>query len=471
MDRSSKTFDVDKASILLPESVRKIISHLKSDGFEACVVGGCVRDSLSKRDVNDWDIATSATPEEMKLTLAHMRLVPSGEKYGTITAICDGVPYELTTFRKDGTYSDGRRPDEVAFTRNLREDLQRRDFTINAMAYDDTIGIIDPFGGLNDLEHGKIVCVGSPIERFNEDALRIMRAVRFAVELSFDLPKETVNAIWECGHNLNNISQERKTAELLKMLQGLSTLDKNKVNLKNTRSMVEYIIKRVIPEFIELSEITHNNIHHYTDVFNHTIDMLFAATTDDIELLLTVLFHDIGKMRARQFNEKRLSYNYHGHEKHSAEMTREILTRLRLDNKTINNVVLLVENHDYHITALRSCAKKLLALLSNELCVKLVYFQLLDKAAHRWNSFKELNERTKEIEALLPLINDIIVSGEATELSALAINGNDLLELGYQQGEKIGEILRSCLEYVLENPQRNVREDLLAFVREMGRQE
>ncbi len=451
--------------ITLPTGVRQVMSELTSRGYEAYIVGGCVRDSLLEIEPKDWDIATNATPDEMSCVFADYTLVPTGEKYGTKTVIIDAEHYEVTTYRADGTYSDGRRPDKVTFSQSLDDDLSRRDLTINAMAYNDNVGLIDSFGGARDLKQGVIRCVGLARDRFNEDALRVMRAIRFAVTLDFDLPKETVEAIWDCGENLKNVSQERKRDELVKILRGILRLDKESAHFSTLRRMIEYIIKRIMPEFQEMAQVTHNNPYHYTDVFNHTMDMLFASDTEDIEILLTVLFHDIGKVSCRVFDERRLTNHYYGHAEHSVAIAREILERLRFDNRTIERVLLLVTGHDFVIQNNRRSAKKLLERFGLELCQKLYQFQLLDKAAHRWNHPDYYQKWVSEVSKAKNLWDEIIESREAFLVKDLAINGHDLITIGYQQGPELGDALKRCLEYVIENPEKNTKDDLLEHVR------
>jgi tRNA nucleotidyltransferase (CCA-adding enzyme) len=241
-------------------------------------------------------------------------------------------------------------------------------------------------------------------------------------------------------------------------------LDKTAARYSKIRRMVEYIIKRVLPEYQELAQFTHNNPYHYTDVFTHTVDMLFMADTDDIEVLLTVLFHDIGKMKARVFNEKRLTNHYYNHEAASADMTRDMMERLRFDNSTIERVVRLVSVHDYLIRPNRRCAKKLLQKLGLELCVKLTQFQLLDKAAHRWETSDAYDEWTAGVAQMTELWQEIIENNEAFNIRDLAINGHDLMEMGFVQGKALGDALALCLDYVIEYPERNSKADLVEYI-------
>jgi tRNA nucleotidyltransferase (CCA-adding enzyme) len=454
--------------INIPPEVGRVIAALEQNGYEAHIVGGCVRDSILGVEPKDWDICTSALPEQTVKCFPGRQIIETGLKHGTVTVIIGDKPFEITTYRKDGAYSDSRRPDDVEFVGGLKEDLSRRDFTVNALAYNPNTGLADYFNGTADLKSKVIKCVGNPEDRFNEDALRVMRAVRFAVCLDFDISKDTIHAIWNRGQNLDNISAERKRDELVKILKGLRGLDKNTAHYQKLCRMTEYIIKRIIPEFQELAQITHNNPYHYADVFTHTMDLLYKADTDDTEILLAALFHDVGKMKARIFNEKRLTNHYHNHAAYSVEITKAVMGRLRFDNKTAETVLRLVEAHDYVIRADKKCAKRLLNKLGYGLCVKLLKLQLLDKAAHRWNGEGEYREWVSRASGIQKLWDEIIENNEAFMISDLAVNGDDVLALGIPRGVMVGKILRSLMEAVIEEKIDNDREILLEYIRKSG---
>jgi tRNA nucleotidyltransferase (CCA-adding enzyme) len=385
---------------------------------------------------------------------------------------------EITTFRADGNYSDGRRPDEVTFSDNIEDDLARRDFTMNAMAIrlvdfllwessDDSLKskLIDPYDGCKALTVDKTIkCVGKPVERFNEDALRIMRGIRFAAAMDFDIDKETQKAMYECGVNLKNVSEERKRDELVKTLLSLPTLQKENPQYFNIRRMVEWAIKRIIPEFLELSQVTHNNPYHYADIFTHTMDCLFAIEKPDIELLLAVLFHDIGKLKCRHFDENRLTNHYYGHPVVSVEMTKEIMERMRFDNDTIKNVLLLVETHDSVLQGKDRTVKKLLNKIGYDLCMTLIELQWVDKGAHRYSG-DDFAKKMNDIVAFSDRCKEIIEAGEAFKIADLAINGDDLLSIGFAQGKELGDALEKCLEHVIDNPQDNERGKLLEIAK------
>ncbi|MCL1998389.1 MAG: HD domain-containing protein, partial [Turicibacter sp.] len=440
----------------IPKNVSKIMQTLQKHDFDAYIVGGCVRDSILGKSPKDWDITTNATPEQLRVALKNYRLIPTGEKYGTMTVLIEGDNFEVTTYRADGNYSDGRRPDEVRFSDNIRDDLCRRDFTINAMAFSEPTGLVDLFGGLSDLKNGIIRCVGDPIARFNEDALRIMRAIRFACRLDFELPKETIRAIWECGENLKNVSQERITAELVEILK-----------FRKPDRLFEYIIKRTIPEFLTLAQVAHNNPYHYTDVFTHTIDALFHCKSEDIEVLLALLFHDIGKQEARTFDEKRLTNHYRGHPIVSETMTREILTRMRFDNNTIDNVCLLVKYHDWDLVPSKKAARKSLNKLGHELCLKLLEIKFSDRFAHRLK-LSEYEIWAEKMDHFKVLWQEVLDNGEAFNLGDLAINGDDLLKIGFLPNKALGDTLKSCLDHVIDDPTKNNKTDLLEYIKNRG---
>ncbi|MCL1996000.1 MAG: CCA tRNA nucleotidyltransferase [Defluviitaleaceae bacterium] len=411
----------------IPLDISKIMCALTDKGYEAFVVGGCVRDSLLHKKPKDWDITTNATPAQMCNALSDYRLIPTGEKYGTITVLVGGMPYEITTYRADGNYSDGRRPDKVTFSQNIEEDLQRRDFTINAMAYSHHTGLIDLFGGMTDIKNKVIRCVGNPKDRFKEDALRIMRAIRFACRLNFTVSEDTVTVILEQVDNLKHVSQERITGELIEILKA-----KNEKN----RHLTEYIIKSTIPEICKRAT-------HTPNMFNYTMDGIFIDKTGDIEILLAILFCD-------NCAEK------------SAKMAQIVLTRMKFDNKTINNVCYLIRNHDLKMQPNKRYAKGILNKFGYEKSLKLLEFQILHKSAHKHSIEKkeDFEQFSADAENLRNLWQQIIEDKEVFQLKDLAINGDDLIKFGIPQGKNLGKILLECLEYVMDNPENNNKNDL-----------
>lgn len=323
--------------INIPSDANEIIHTLQNHGHSAYVVGGCVRDSILGRIPHDWDICTSATPNEMLEIFKDKRVIETGLQHGTITVVVNGEPYEVTTYRIDGAYSDNRRPDSVTFTDNLVEDLRRRDFTINAMAYNDTEGLIDPFNGLEDIKWQKIQCVGSVKDRFSEDALRILRAIRFASQLDFTIMPSTDWEIHQQYKNLENISIERINSEFCK----IASSDSFCVQLL----LYKDVFSLFIPELKDMIDFPQNNPYHDYDVFGHTIHAIEHCESKDLTIRLAVFFHDFGKPHSYQDGEDGIRH-FKGHGKVSAEITDNIMKRLRFDNETRNNVVELVYYHD-----------------------------------------------------------------------------------------------------------------------------
>jgi tRNA nucleotidyltransferase (CCA-adding enzyme) len=319
---------------IIPNNILDAIKVLNDNGFEAYLVGGAIRDILMGKEPQDFDICTAATPEEIK------KIFPKnfdlGEKFGTVATIINDEVVEITTFRKDSTYSDGRHPDSVEFSSSIVEDLERRDFTMNAIAYSPNTGMVDPFGGLSAIENKEIKAVGNPLDRFNEDGLRIMRAVRFSSKLGFDIDKDTHSAMLECKNNLKRVSKERISSELLKILEG-----KNVVNAMMSNSE---IIELIIPEYKMVLECPQNNPYHVYSLEEHTLKVVEAVNSDKV-LLLSAFFHDFGKATTRIRDEKSID-RFPKHAQESEKITKEIMKGLKFDNKTIKEVALLIRYHD-----------------------------------------------------------------------------------------------------------------------------
>lgn len=326
-----------RLKIEIPSGANEIIHTLQDKGYEAFLVGGCVRDSILKRPIHDYDITTSATPDEMMEIFKDKRIIETGLQHGTITIVIDGEPYEVTTYRIDGNYSDSRRPDKVTFTKSLEEDLKRRDFTINAMAYNDEVGLVDPFNGMEDIEHYKIRCVGRAEDRFSEDALRILRAIRFASQLGFVVDSDVSLNIHKMYKNLENISIERINSEFCKIAASSDFCVQ----------MVLYheVFSLFIPEIKNMFGFQQNNPYHIYDVWNHTVHAIEYCESDDLVTRLSVFFHDIGKPHCYQDSEDGIRH-FKGHGRVSADMTDKIMKRLRFDNDTREKVVELVYYHD-----------------------------------------------------------------------------------------------------------------------------
>lgn len=438
--------------ILIPEEVKNILSELNNSGYEAYAVGGCVRDSLIGKAPKDWDICTSATPKEVEMVFSGEKIIETGLKHGTVTLVRNNIPYEITTFRTDGKYTDGRHPDNVRYVTLLREDLLRRDFTINAMAVDKEGNIIDLNGGLDDLKQKKIRCVGNPNDRFKEDSLRILRALRFMARYRFNIDYSTKNAIHQSKELLKNISQERITSEFRKII---SYADKH--------LLMEFsdVIEIIVPEIKESIGFEQNNPHHIFDVYGHTITAIDNAVQNET-IRLALFFHDIGKPKTYIEDENNIGH-FPRHPIVGAEMTEDIMRRMRFDNKIVNRVALLVENHDLNIAPSLSFARRLINKFGEEFIFELLEVMKCDKSAQSSNTDKE--KTLLNIFILEKYIKQALNEKNCFSLKDLAVNGNDLKELGIPEGPYLGKILKKLLDFVLENPDKNNKEFLLKKVK------
>ena len=433
----------------LPEQVKKIIDTLNAAGHEAYAVGGCVRDGLLGRAPGDYDVASSALPEETKAVFAGEKLIETGLRHGTVTVLSGGIPVEVTTFRIDGEYADCRHPDSVTFTRSLRDDLARRDFTVNAMAYSPEGGIIDLFGGRNDLDAGLIRCVGDADARFKEDALRIIRALRFASVLGFQLEEKTARAARDNKELLKSVSAERLFAELLRLLCG-----------QNVRAVLcGYIdvIGAVIPEALPMKGFLQRNPHHIYDVLEHTAAAVEAVSPEP-ELRLAALLHDIGKPRCLTVDDAGTGHFY-GHAEISAEIAEDILSRLKSDGATRKNVVRLVREHGVQIEENERAVKRALNRLGEETFFRLLQLKRADNAAQS----PENAGRRVYYDGLERLARQIIEKKQCFSLKNLAVNGDDLIALGIRPGPELGVRLNALLEAVISGKAENSREALLCL--------
>ncbi len=437
--------------IRLPATVKGIIDALEARGFEAYAVGGCVRDSILGRTPDDWDITTSARPEQVK-EIFH-RTVDTGIVHGTVTVLLGSGAHEVTTYRIDGEYEDARHPRGVTFTASLEEDLKRRDFTINAMAYNEKQGLVDLYGGMEDLQRKVIRCVGNPEERFGEDALRILRAVRFSAQLNFQIEEATRKAIVRLAAALEKISAERICAELLKLL-----LSPHPDYLR--RAWETGITGIVLPEFDALMETPQNNPHHCCNVGEHTLKSLCQVPADRI-LRLTMLLHDMGKPSCRTTDEKGTDH-FKGHGEVGARMAGQILRRLKMDNDTIRKVKLLVKFHDWRVEPAERAVRRAVNRVSPELFPALLQIQTADTLAQSENWRRQKLER---IEKVSGLYKKIMEEHQCVGLKDLALSGRDLIELGMEPGPRLGELLNAALEHVLDVPEDNTKESLTEFCR------
>ena len=436
--------------IQLPEKVNTIIQTLQEHGYEAYAVGGCVRDSLLGREPGDWDITTSASPEETKKLFA--RTVDTGIEHGTVTVLLGKEGFEVTTYRIAGKYEDSRHPTEVIFTRNLREDLLRRDFTINAMAYNDTEGIVDIFGGMDDLKRKIIRCVGNARERFGEDALRIMRGVRFAAQLGFSLEKGTKEAMTELAPTLEKISAERIQTELVKLLVSDSPeLIREAYHLGITAV--------ILPEFDEMMRTGQETKYHRYDVGEHTVQAVCNVPPDKV-LRLTMLLHDVAKPEMKTVDADGTAH-FKGHDIRGEQKAKEILRRLKFDNDTIHKVTKLVRWHDYRMPAEKKNVRKAMSKISAELFPMYLLVKRADILAH---SMYRREEELENLSGLQKCYEEIVADHECVSLKQLAVTGTDLIGIGMKPGKQIGEVLNELLRIVLEYPEFNNKEHLLRFV-------
>lgn len=438
--------------IRLPQDVRFIIQKLEEAGYEAYAVGGCIRDCLLSRTPGDYDITTSAHPSEVK-KIFH-RTFDTGIEHGTVTVLLKGGAYEVTTYRIDGKYEDSRHPSSVSFTSSLKEDLLRRDFTINAMAYNEKDGLVDPFGGQQDLEDGIIRCVGDPHQRFSEDALRMMRAVRFAAQLGFTIEEKTKDAIRELSPTLEKISAERIQTELLKLCVS--------AHPEELLTACELGLTAVfMPEFDALMNCPQNNPHHCYDAGTHTVETMKQIEPDRY-LRLSALFHDFGKPATRTTDEAGIDH-FHGHPKISEKLTVEILKRLKFDNATIDMVGRLVLYHDYDVFPGKKHVRRAMAKMGEDAFPLILKLKRADVLAQ--SDYKR-EEKLSILDAVEADHDTVLRDGECFSLKNLAVKGKDLLEAGYQAGPGLGEELHRLLELVIEDPSFNERETLLQLAKE-----
>ena len=438
----------------MPKNVDIAINLLQSAGFEAYAVGGCVRDSLLGKTPNDWDITTSAKPEDMKSVFADFHCIDTGIKHGTVTVVIDGEPLEITTFRLDGEYEDNRHPKSVTFTSNLGADLGRRDFTVNAMAYSKMTGTVDLFGGQNDLKNKIIRCVGDPDRRFNEDALRILRALRFASALDFDIEEKTAQSLLKNRALLGNISEERIAKELLKLVCGKGA--------KRILTDFAPVLFEILPELQPMYKNSHDNPHHCYDIYEHT---LIAVESIDPEptLRFAMLLHDCGKPAVKKFDENGVAHFY-GHQRISAEISAQILALLKVSNKFRDEILFLVSNHDrWELYENTEKMPRYLSKFGLDGVLNLLKVMRADVLAqspeyrYRLDQIADAEEIAKNLAAQKPCLS----------LSELQINGRTLMDIGIPQGRKLGAVLAQLLDEVIDGVTKNTQEALTTRAREI----
>lgn len=447
-DREQKTGE--KIRIDIPAKAQYIIDALTAAGYEAYVVGGCVRDSILGREPQDWDITTSAKPEQVKALFS--RTIDTGLQHGTVTVMQDKEGFEVTTYRIDGKYEDSRHPREVIFTPDLEEDLKRRDFTINAMAYNDNAGLVDLFGGMEDIRGGIVRCVGDPLERFGEDALRILRAIRFSAQLGYDIDNETQAGIRRLASSLRKISAERIQTELVKLITS--------AHPDNLRTAYELGVTKVFfPEFDVAMETEQNHPHHMYTVGEHTLHSLNYVKPDK-KLRLAMLLHDIGKPVTLERDEDGVTH-FHGHPAAGEKIAEDFLRRLRFDNDTIHDVCKLVLYHDYgnSVEPDMRIVRRAVNQIGEEAFPALFEIRRADVMAQ---SGYMRQEKLELIHKWQELYRKVQEQNQCVSLKELAVNGSDLIKAGWKPGKELGTVLQKLLDMVLEEPGCNTAEILLA---------
>ncbi len=443
---------MEEYDIRLPQKVNRIITSLQNAGFEAYAVGGCVRDSILGREPGDWDITTSAMPEETKALFE--KTVDTGIEHGTVTVLLEREGFEVTTYRIDGKYEDSRHPKEVTFTRSLKEDLLRRDFTINAMAYNEKNGLVDIFGGLRDLKERKIRCVGDAKARFSEDALRILRGIRFAAQLGFSIDEETKAGMEKLAPTLKNISAERIQTELVKML-----ISRRPELIREAYELG--ITARFLPEFDRLMETAQETPHHMYTVGEHTIHAIGNVRPDKV-LRLTMLLHDMGKPAYKTVDEDGRAH-FKKHALESEVIAGRILRRLKFDNDTIHKVTRLVRYHDYRMPSTAKDVRRAMNKIGEDI---FSYYMEVRRGDVLAQSMYQREEKIQNLDEIERLYQEIIEKGQCVSLKELSVTGRDLIEAGMAPGKEIGVKLNELLLLVIEEPELNTKEKLLEYLAE-----
>jgi len=433
----------------MKENAISIIKKLNEHGFEAYMTGGCIRDEYIDLIPKDYDLTTSATPDQIMKVFHDYHIIPTGIKHGTVTIMIDDIPYEVTTFRKDGQYSDGRHPDSVEYTTSLLDDLSRRDITINAMASNGS-EIIDPYGGREDIKNKIIRCVGDPNERIAEDALRMLRIVRFASRYEFRISYETFNAIVYNGSLLLNVSKERIRDEFNKIIMtkfGLDTL------------VYTNLMDIIYPEFLKLFKIKQNNPYHIFDVGKHTLLGVRNSNKKDLRVKLALFLHDLGKADTRTTDENGIDH-FKYHAKFSVTKAQKFLKEYKYDNKTTEDVLTLIKYHDIEFIPEKKYVKRMLNNIGQELLALLCDVKIGDISAQNPDFF---DQRKSEVLKFLEIIDEIIKEESCFQIKDLAVNGYDMIELGLRR-EEIGFALNKLLEVVIDGVIENNKEDLINYL-------
>lgn len=447
-----------KFKINLPVDVLEIMSVIREYGATSYVVGGCVRDSILGREPHDWDICTSMLPGKLLVEFEEKgyRVIPTGLQHGTITVHLNGNNYEITTFRRDGEYSDGRHPDTVEFTSDLIYDLERRDFTINAMAYNSEEGLVDPYCGYEDIQDRRIRCVGNPDDRFQEDGLRILRALRFSVQLNFFIDEFTEMSMLDNKELINNISIERINSEFVKM-----------IDAEYISSFVIYsynrIISEFIPEIVSMVSFDQHNPYHYLDVFAHSCQVLTICKIYNADLItkLAAFFHDIGKPHCYQDDENGIRH-FKGHGKVSADMTDAIMRRLKFDNDTREKVVQLVYYHDATFEVGKKYVRRWLNKIGVDQFKRLL---VLRRADIMGQSELSRDERLQKLDAVKTCLEEVLKEKPAFSVKDLEIDGKDVMKyMLMAECPEVGYWLKHILKQVIDGHLQNNRDDLIYYM-------
>ena len=444
--------------IKLPDDVQEIMSVIKEYGATSYVVGGCVRDSILDREPHDWDIGTPALPSELLVEFEERvyRVIPTGLQHGTITVHLNDNNYEITTFRRDGEYSDGRHPDTVEFTSDLIYDLERRDFTINAIAYNSEEGLADPYCGYEDIQDRRIRCVGNPDDRFQEDGLRILRALRFSVQLGFKIELLTKRAMIDNRSLLNKISFERINAEFVKIIESSSSHCARMQLLE-----FEDVLAEFIPELKSTFEFKQNNPYHCYPVYAHILTVLKECVDADMITKLAAFFHDIGKPHCYQ-DDKNGIRHFKGHGKVSAEMTDDIMRRLKFDNDTREKVVQLVYYHDATFEVGNKYVRRWLNKIGVDQFKRLL---VLRRADIMGQSELNRNERLQKLDSVNKCFEEILVEKPAFSVKDLEIDGKDVKKyMLMDECPAVGYWLKHILNMVIDGRLENNRDDLIYYM-------
>lgn len=440
-------------NIIISSGAERILKTLGNAGFEAYIVGGAVRDNIMGKIPSDYDIATNALPRQIKALFP--KTIDTGIKHGTVTVIDNKIGYEITTFRKEDKYIDNRHPDNVNFVSDIETDLKRRDFTMNAIAYNPVRGVVDIFGGIEDIKNKTIRCVGDSSERFKEDALRMIRAVRFSACLNFEIDEETKKSIRKYSVLIKNISAERILSELNTIL--LCDYPSRMKILYETGLM-----RYIIPELCVCFNTAQNNKYHIYNVGDHIMNAV-ENTPNDLIIRWAALLHDVGKPACICKDQNGI-FHFYGHHRESVRMADDILHRLRMDRESIAGILTLIENHDVRIDSHPASVKRVLARTGEELFLKLL---LLQEADNRAKNQKFLDDKLARLQSIYSQYLRIIAEGQPYMVSHLAINGKDMIKMGYRAGREIGDVLKILLDEVVIDPSLNTREYLVKRVKNL----